>query len=121
MSNWGKHPFNDQTKFKVFSPAVKVFGIGKDISDTKATAAPSLVFVRASVSVLSATTYNLTNPNGWYCFKGKVNVLGKTTINTHCKSHLSSVSGDLAILGKGEKVGAGTTVLGKTIVKRKCD
>ena len=119
---WGNTPFKDadSKKFRVIESSVKVFGIGDNTNDEVKTNYPQLILVRPTVSVMSKTTYNLNNPNGWYCFKGQVNVMGKSIINLACKTHIADSKGSETVMGKNEEK-SGTTVMGKTVVNRKCD
>lgn len=43
----------------------------------------------AAVNVGGAVTYNLLNPNGYYCMKVNVNVNQQLTINLHCNARLA--------------------------------
>jgi cobalamin synthase len=62
----------------------------------------------------------LLNPNGWYCFRTTVNVMGGLTIKAHCKAHLATTSGD--VLGAADEGKKGVTVMGSTQVERvECD
>ena len=119
MKAWGKHPFPEDKRVadKVLSPSVKVLGIGgRNIEDTQ-TAKPSLVLIKPSVNVLSKSTFRLANPNGWYCLKGTVTVLGKAEFTVHCKAKIASNNGDVAVLGKNENQEGGIAVLGSIRLK----
>ena len=122
LKQWGNHPFKDKTniRFRIIKPDVKVFGIGANVIDNATTSYPQLIYIRPAVSVMSKTTYNLMNPNGWYCFKSKVNVMGKSVIKAACKAHIVTVKGKTTVLGEGEKEKKGTTVLGESVVERDC-
>jgi len=122
LANFPTHPFkfDKKLKFRVISPNVKVFGLGANISDFSKTNYPQLVFIRPSVNVMSKVVYELLNPNGWYCFKSKVNVMGSSLIKLACDSHLTSTT-NVTVLGKSRGEQRGTTVMGKSTVKRICD
>ena len=119
LKNWGKHPFQGENPaFRKISAKVKVFGIGKNAEDLKATDKPELVLVKPSVAVMSKTTIKLMNPNGWYCVKGRVSVLGKSALEAHCKAHLASSSDGATVLGSNNGEEGATTVLGSSDIKR---
>ena len=110
---WKTSPFKIGTApHKVIEVGVKVFGIGSATSADTPTAEPSLVLVKPSVNVLGKTKLELTNPNGWYCLKSSVNVLGKLSIIADCKAHIESANGkDVNVLGANQAKN-GVTVLG---------
>jgi hypothetical protein len=67
---------------------------------------------------MAKTTLRLMNPNGWYCLKSNVAVLGKLEIQVDCKAHLAaSGDGGTAVLASNES-GKGVAVLGSLRVKR---
>lgn len=117
LKAWGKHPFGKNPGYKTLSTAVKVFGIGKDTSDTEETSTPSLVLVNPGVNVAGGKVVQVLNPNGWYCFRTTVNVMGGMTIKAHCKAHLATTSGEVMGTTK-DGDGKGVTVLGSTQVER---
>lgn len=117
LKAWGKHPFGKNPSYKTLSTAVKVFGIGKDTSDTEETKTPSLVMVNPGVNVAGGKVVQVLNPNGWYCFRTTVNVMGGMTIKAHCKSHLATTSGEVMGTAKDNE-GKGVSVLGSTQVER---
>jgi hypothetical protein len=122
LANWGHHPFKDikSVKFRVIKTSVSVFGIGGTaISDKVKTGYPQLVLIRPAVSVMSKSVYDLLNPNGWYCFDGQVNVMGKAIINIACKTQIGSSKDTVTVMGKSEGE-SGTTVMGKTVINRTC-
>lgn len=121
LKAWGKHPFGKNPEYRTLSTSVKVFGIGKDTVDAEPTAKPALVLVNPSVNVAGGSSIQVLNPNGWYCFRTTVNVMGGLTIKAHCKAHLATTSGAVAALDRpsGDK---GVTVMGSTQVERvECD
>lgn len=117
LTKWGKTPFTRTSKFRVISARVKVMGIGKDIDDTASTNEPELVLIRPAVTVMGKTAINLGNPNGWYCLKGEVAVMGKMEINVNCKAHFASSKDGATVMGSDDQ-GTGTTVMGSTRVNR---
>lgn len=123
LVSWGDgHPFRDyqDIRFRVIDTNVRLFGLGNTFSDHVKTSYPQIILIRPAVSVMSKTTFELMNPNGWYCFKGSVTVLGKSIIKMACDARLGSTTGNTAVLGKSQGQ-SGTTVMGKTVVKRVCD
>ncbi len=119
LSKWGKTPFSKKNlEFRTLSSHVKILGIGGNISDEKSTSKPELVLVKTNIAVLSNAHMRLMNPNGWYCLKGKVDVLGKTTVDLACKSKIAATGGDGAnVLGAKDTEG-GVTVLGTARLHR---
>ncbi len=118
LKNFGKHPFDaEKPHFRVMAAKVRVLGIGGKTFDDKPTAKPELVLVKPNVSVLSKNDLVLNNPNGWYCLKGQVAVLGKAVIHPHCKAKLVSSRDSVTVLG-GNDHDTGVTVLGTTNVDR---
>lgn len=116
LQAWGKHPFAKNTQFKTLQTSVKVFGIGKTAGDTEITSSPALVLVNPGVNVMGGSTIELLNPNGWYCLRTTVNVMGGLKIRAHCGSHLASSSDGATVLGNSES--KGVTVMGSTQVER---
>ena|ERR1035437_1505665 len=117
LKAWGKHPFGKNPQYKTMSTSVKVFGIGPDTADTEPTNGPALVLVNPGVNVAGGSIVQVLNPNGWYCFRTTVNVMGGLTIKAHCKSHLATTSGDLLAAENASDV-KGVTVMGSTQVER---
>jgi len=117
LKAWGKHPFGKSPRYKTLSTSVKVFGIGPDTADTEPTNGPALVLVNPGVNVAGGSVVQVLNPNGWYCFRTTVNVMGGLTIKAHCKSHLATTSGDLLAAENASDV-KGVTVMGSTQVER---
>lgn len=113
---WGEHPFGTNPTYKTMATSVMVFGIGKQSADTQRTDTPSLVLVNPGVNVMGGTTVDLLNPNGWYCFRSKVNVMGNLHIRAHCQAHLASAHDGVAVLGTDQK-DKSVTVLGNTHVE----
>lgn len=117
LKAWGSHPFGKNPKYQTLQTSVKVFGIGKSSGDGQATSAPALVLVNPGVNVMGGTTIELLNPNGWYCLRNTVNVMGGMHIKTHCKSHLASTSDGATVLANNPD-SKGVTVMGSTKVER---
>jgi len=113
---WGTHPFGSNPQFKTLAASVKVFGIGQNPSDTAHTNSPALVLVNSGVNVMGGTTLELMNPNGWYCFRSNVNVMGKLSIRAACKAHLASASDGVTVLGSNPD-NKSVAVLGSTQVE----
>ena len=116
LSAWGNAPFGKHPKYKTMSTSVKVFGIGKNPIDDDETTKPALVLVNAAVNVMGGTTIQLLNPNGWYCFRSNVNVMGGLKIKAHCKAHLASAHDGTTVLGNGDGEKS-VTVMGSTKVE----
>jgi hypothetical protein len=119
LKKWSNHPFKGENPpYKELGGGVKVLGVGKSMEDTEVTSAPRLVLVNPAVSVLTKNTYRLLNPNGWYCLKDNVTVLGKSVIEAHCNAHLTASSKSVTVLGSSRQGAEGVTVLGKAVVTR---
>ena len=116
LSSWGTHPFGTDPAYDVMATSVKVFGIGKNPVDSEKTDKPKLILVNPAVNVMGGTTYELLNPNGWYCFKSNVNVMGGLIIKAHCKAHLASPSTGATVFGNGD-ANKGVTVMGSTKIQ----
>lgn len=117
LKAWGTHPFGKNPKYKTMQTSVKVFGIGKSTSDTETTSGPALVLLNPGVNVMGGSTVELLNPNGWYCLRTTVNVMGGMNIRAHCKAHLASTSDGATVLGNSSE-NKGVTVMGSTNVER---
>lgn len=120
LASWNTHPFKEKNdrRYRVLETSVKVLGIGGDVEDVDATSYPQLILIKPSVQVMSKATFTFKNPNGWYCFKSNVTVLGKAVINAVCNAHIADSTNSVAVMGKNEGKGGGVTVLGKTEVNR---
>ena len=116
LNAWGKHPFGANPKYTTLAKSVKVFGIGQGTADTQQTNTPSLVLVNPGVNVMGGSTVKLLNPNGWYCLRANVNVMGGLRIRAHCKAHLASAHDGVTVLGSSQS-NKGVTVMGKTQVE----
>lgn len=120
LANWNNHPFQNKAdkRYRVIQTSVKVLGIGGDITDNDSTSYPQLVLIKPSVKVMSKQTYTFTNPNGWYCFKSNVTVMGKSVIKAHCNARIADSTNSVEVLGKNDQDKGGVTVLGKTEIQR---
>ena len=116
LSAWGTHPFGKNPAFRTMAASVKVFGIGQNPADTERTEAPALILVNPGVNVMGGTTVELLNPNGWYCFRSNVNVMGKLNIRAHCRAHLASAADGVTVLGSNS-ANKSVTVMGSTQVE----
>ena len=117
LKAWGSHPFGKNPQYKTMQTSVKVFGIGKNTGDTERTNAPSLVLVNPGVNVMGGARIDLLNPNGWYCLRTTVNVMGGVKIRAHCKAHVASTSDGATVIGSNTD-NKGVTVMGSTSVER---
>ena len=116
LKAWGKQPFGANPTYKTLGANVKVFGIGSNPADTQHTSSPSLVLVDTGVNVMGRTRVDLLNPNGWYCFKSNVNVMGSLIIKADCKAHLASAHDGSTVLGSNSE-NKSVTVMGATRVE----
>ena len=121
LAHFKTHPFNAKAPvYQTLSTGVKVFGIGSKTEDLNVTEKPTLVLIKTNVTVLSKNRMNLMNPNGWYCLKGQVAVLGKSEIHLSCKAKLASSTDGVNVLG-GSNTENGVTVLGSSkIIREGC-
>lgn len=119
LNHWKDHPFKEkEPRFRTFSTSVRVVGIGKEITDTAKTGKPELVLIKPNISVMSKTTLRLLNPNGWYCLKGKVQVLGKSEVVLDCQAKLASSNSGAVIAGADNSDSGGVTVFGESRVTK---
>jgi hypothetical protein len=116
LRTWGEHPFGSNPTYTTMATSVMVFGIGKQSADTQRTQTPALVLVNPGVNVMGGTTIDLLNPNGWYCFRSKVNVMGNLRIRADCQAHLASAQDGVAVLGADQN-NKSVTVLGNTHIE----
>jgi len=113
LAAWGSHPFGRNPGYRTLATSVKVFGIGRSPADTERTNGPSLVLVNPGVNVMGGTTIELLNPNGWYCFRSNVNVMGDLQIRADCRAHLASAADGVTVLGSNSE-DKSVTVMGST-------
>lgn len=125
LKAWGDHPFGKSPEFKTLGTSVKVFGIGGEASDTEPTSSPSLVLINPSFNVMGGSTIELLNPNGWYCLRTTVTVLGRMSIRAHCKAQLAATSDGKTVLGNNSEnrnvKDIAVTAMGSISVERPCD
>ena len=116
LSAWVTHPFGKSPRYRSLATSVKVFGIGGSTADTERTDWPSLILVNPGVNVMGEATLELLNPNGWYCFRSNVNVMGTLKIRADCRAHLASAADGATVLGSnsGNK---SVTVMGSTRIE----
>ena len=117
LKAWGTHPFGEKPDYKTLSTSVKVFGIGQNPKDSQVTDKPALVLINPAVNVMGGTVYELQNPQGWYCFRANVNVMGGLIIKANCKAHLASSTTGATVMGTDEAGNKGVTVMGTTKVE----
>jgi len=124
LKAWGEHPFGKTPQFKTMGTSFKVFGIGNDISDTAPTPSPALVLIEPNFNLMGASTIALLNPNGWYCMRTTVNLLGQVTVRAHCKARLAGASdGSVALANESANRSfkdLTVTVVGTVEVERPC-
>jgi hypothetical protein len=126
LKAWGDHPFGKNPKFKTLGTTVKMFGIGKSAGDDiERTGSPSLVLVNPIFNLMGASTIELLNPNGWYCLRTTVNLLGVVNVRAHCKAQLAASSGGISVRGDNTENRAikdlGVTVMGTFSIERPCN
>jgi hypothetical protein len=122
---WGDHPFGKNPQFKTLETSVTVFGIGRIAGDTEPSSSPSLVLINPIVNVMGASTIELLNPNGWYCLRTMISVIGGVSVRAHCKARLAATSDGKAVLGnntdnRGIK-NLTVTVMGSVSIERPCN
>lgn len=117
LKAWGTHPFSASPKYRTVQTSVKVFGIGGRSGDDQKTDGPVLVLVNPGVNVMGGSTVELMNPNGWYCLRQTVNVMGGLTLKAHCDAHIASSVGGATVMGNNTE-NKGVTVMGSTTVER---
>lgn len=105
LNLWGTTPFKeikaDQVKVMDVSVGVGggllsggLAGIGNIINignpkDLEVTSTPRLIVLPLSVNVGGATTFELMNPNGWYCMKAAVGARSTVNIKLHCNAKIA--------------------------------
>jgi len=124
LKAWGDHPFGKNPQFKTLDSSVKVFGIGNSVGDTAPTGSPTLLLINPIFNLMGASTIDLMNPNGWYCLRTTVSLLGVVNIRAHCKARLAASSDGKAIRGNNTENRAikdlNVTVMGSVSVERPC-
>lgn len=114
---WGQHPFGANPAYRTLGATFNIFGVGTDLTDPYPSDTADLVLVRPSLNIMGGTTIALLNPNGWYCLLGDVNVMGRLTIQTDCRTHLALAGEGLSILA-GSSPKQAVTVVGSTRIER---
>lgn len=125
LKTWGDHPFGNNPRFKTLGTSLKVFGIGTRTADTEHSSSPSLVLVNPIINLVGGTTIDLLNPNGWYCMKTMVSLIGPVHIRAHCKAQLAATSDGNTVLGNNTGnqpiKNLSVTVIGAVSIDRPCD
>lgn len=117
MRAWGQHPFTDTPPLRTLAGAVRVFGRGPAISDREVTDFPVLVVVQPGVNVMGGSVLELLNPDGWYCLRAAVNVMGGMDIQLHCDAQLASAISGTTVMS-GDNAAKGVSVMGAITVQR---
>ena len=125
LQAWGDHPFGKTPQYKTLHTSVKVFGIGRETGDTEPTSSPSLVLINPSFNVMGGSTIELLNPNGWYCLRTTLSIMGRVNIRAHCKAQLASTSAGATVLGNNSEnrniKDLAVTAMGSISVERPCN
>lgn len=125
LKAWGDHPFGDAPLFKTLETSVTVFGIGGRTADTEPTSSPALVLINPSLNMMGGSTIELLNPNGWYCLRTTVTIMGRVGIRAHCKAQLASTSAGSTVLGNNTENRSikdlTVTAMGSVSVERPCN
>lgn len=125
LQAWGDHPFGKSPQFKTLETSVKVFGFGKSPADTESTTSPSLVLINPIFNAMGGSAIDLLNPNGWYCLKTMVTIMGSVSIRAHCKAHLAATSAGTTALGNNTEnrniKDIAVTAIGSISVARPCN
>ena len=117
LKAWGAHPFGTRPTYRTLATSVKVFGIGSDTADKEVSSQPALILVNPGVNVMGGSVIELMNPNGWYCLRASVNVMGGMNIKLHCRARLASSSGGATVMS-ADNDAKGVTVMGSIQVER---
>jgi len=124
LKAWGDHPFGKAPQYRTVGTSFKLFGIGSGIADTQPTSTPSLVLINPSFNLLGASTIDLLNPNGWYCMRTTVTIMGKVNIRAHCKAQLALTSAGVTAVGNNVQnvnvKNVTVTAIGSFSVERPC-
>ena len=114
MQKWNQNPFGNGTvNVRRIYASVNVLGVGTAINDTIRTQSPELVIIYAGVNVGGTTTWNLMNPNGWYCAKVNVNVQQTLNVNLHCNARLAD---SLVSVNVGSTTNSATAAVGVNVL-----
>ena len=124
LKGWGDHPFGKNPQFKTVETSVKVFGIGNSAGDTAPTSSPALVLINPIINVMGESTVDLLNPNGWYCLRTTISLIGVVNIRAHCKAKLAATSDGKTMVGNNTENRAirdlNVTVIGLVSIERPC-
>lgn len=124
LKAWGDHPFGKNPQFRTLGTSVSVFGIGNSAADTESTSSPSLVLINPILNAMGKSTIELLNPNGWYCVRTTVTVMGRVSIRAHCKAQLAATSDGKTVLGNNSQNrnirDIAVTAVGSLSVERPC-
>ncbi len=125
LTAWGNHPFGKSPKFKTLDMSVKVFGLGTSARDAEPTSAPALVLVQPVFNLMGVSTVELLNPNGWYCLRTTVSLVGALSVRAHCKAQLAAHSDGSTARGNSgdnrELKNLGVTVISSIAIERPCN
>jgi hypothetical protein len=107
MNLWGSVPFTTvkPSQVKVMDVSVGIgggllggsnplsslgglFNFGNP-KDTEITSEPRLIVIPLSVNLGGDVTFELMNPNGWYCMKAAVGAKSTLNIKLHCNAKLA--------------------------------
>ena len=125
LKAWGTHPFGENPQYKTLGTSLTVFGIGGQPDDTQPTSSPSLVLIEPSFNVMGKSAIELLNPNGWYCMRTTVAVLGVETIRAHCRARLAAASAGSTAqannMGSRSFRDLAVTFIGSVDVERPCN
>ncbi|MBM3383153.1 MAG: hypothetical protein FJY29_12040 [Betaproteobacteria bacterium] len=92
LNLWGTTPFKEvkANQVKVMGEIVSVIGVTiGNPKDLESTPEPRLIVLPLSVNVASSTTFELLNPNGWYCIKAAVGARSTVNIKLHCSAKIA--------------------------------
>lgn len=108
LAKWSGHPFSQQhiQAARVIAAAVTVNGQGQPVVDAVTTPGPELILIAAAVNVGGSATYELRNPNGYYCMQTVVNVDASTTVNLACGAKLADPKVQVGVGNDGSPLGA---------------
>ncbi len=105
---WGQEPPVSFEKVRKIYASVSVGSSGTTLLDKAQTSGPSLTLLYAGVNVGGTPTWELTNPNGWYCIVVTVNVGTELTVKLAQQARLadSKVAVNVGSKSEGEAVSA---------------
>ncbi|MEZ4743778.1 MAG: hypothetical protein R3B45_15255 [Bdellovibrionota bacterium] len=104
LANFKDSPFEETiTNFKKIKASINIGGSGTAINDTTHTDEPELILIAAAINVGSKVTYNLLNPNGYYCMMLNTNIKSKLTINLDCRAQVADSALSIQIKSSGNE------------------